>query len=270
MPSHDVMISALSHLPVAAESDLGYQRQSDTPLHSHLSTFPRTSPQQHSVSDLVHTRRRLPQLPVIAADPVLPYCQSDIQSRMPSTRDTADPPYTDTPSRQPEHTFSRSAAAVTSMLPGQPTEMPLSTTTRIHPPAVPMHDAPPSALPRPHAAPGDLPTGDDIIQRPAAPVDSRNLYTHSIDCLLADLTPPMHVPTQPIVPLSSENTQTTASRYVNIDSVPPLSTQRYANLPYYLNTTPYGSAPSSQPIELGQSNVIQPTTLHAAPYTFDT
>jgi len=49
---------------------------------------------------------------------------------MPSTRDTADPPYTDTPSRQPEHTFSRSAAAVTSMLPGQPTEMPLSTTTR--------------------------------------------------------------------------------------------------------------------------------------------
>ena len=137
----------------------------------------------------------------------------------------------DTLSRQPEYTFSRSllrsATAVTSMLPCQPAYTPTHTTTRVRPPStddvmtsalprpptVPMDDVltsalfdshgaltdqaythtPPhsqsrtfsrsfepactqstmtSALPRPPAALGDLPSVDDTIQRPADRVDA--------------------------------------------------------------------------------------------------
>ena len=218
-------------------------------------------------SGSVRTRRRLPRLPVAAASD-LGYLRHE----------------SDTLSRRPDHTFSRSASAVTSRLPHQlanaPTRPPpvdevmtsmvprplavpvdevmtsmvprplavpvdeVMISALPRPPAVPMHDAPTSALPRPLIAPGDLPFGDYTMQRPAAPVDSRNLYTHSIDRLLADLTPPMHVPTQPIVPLSSEHIQTTASEYVNTNFLPSLSAHAYANTPFH------GSVPSLPAMQL--------------------
>ena len=67
-----------------------------------------------------------------------------------------------------------------------------------------------SALPRPPAAPGDF--AYNTMQRPAERVDSRKMYTHSIEQLLADLpTPPP--PHRQLLPLSSVYTQTTATDY---------------------------------------------------------
>jgi len=182
---------------------------------------------------------------VMISASALPYPPANVETRLPRF---LDPPHTHdvltsalltdsahiyTPPYSQLHPFSRSAAAVTPTLPGQPAEMPLSTTTRVHPPAVPMHDTPTSALPRPLIVPGDLPFGDYTMQRPAAPVDSRNLYTNTAsEQLLAQLPPPMLVSTRPTLPLLSEHIQTTASQYVNRDFVPA---HRYANTPFDSN-----------------------------------
>jgi len=95
------------------------------------------------------------------------------------------------------------------------------------------------------------------------------VYTHSIEQLLADLPPPPHVRRQPIVSLSSVNTQTTANLYENTDFTTSLHAQRYADIPLYVNMSPYSSAPLSQPIQLGQSNVTNGNALYTQSYTSD-
>jgi len=117
--------------------------------------------------------------------------------------------------------------------------------------------------------PGDLAFIDDTVQRVADRVDSSNVYTHSIEQLLADLPPPPHVRRQPIVSLSSVNTQTTANLYENTDFTTSLHAQRYADIPLYVNMSPYSSAPLSQPIQLGQSNVTDGNALYTQSYTSD-
>ena len=126
-----------------------------------------------------------------------------------------------------------------------------------------------SALPRQLTVPGDLPFIDDTMQRVADRVDSSNVYTHSIEQLLADLPPPPHVRRQPILPLSSARIQTTASEYVNTDFTTSLHAQRYADTPLYVNTTLAGNAPPTLPIQLGQGNVTDVPNLYAQSYTFD-
>jgi len=82
---------------------------------------------------------------------------------------------------------------------------------------------------------------------------------------IADLPPPPHVRRQP-VPLSSERTQTTENLYDNTDFTTSLLAHRYADTPLYVNTSP-SNAPLSQAIAFGQSNVTQPSALHAGSYT---
>ena len=64
-------------------------------------------------------------------------------------------------------------------------------------------------------------------------------------------------------------TQTTANLYVNTDPTTSLSVQRYADIPLYVNMSPYSSAPLSQPIQLGQSNVTDTNALYAQSYISD-
>jgi len=126
-------------------------------------------------------------------------------------------------SRQPEHTFSRSAAAVTSVLSYQPATR---TSTRVRPPSagddvmtsalsrpltapsevltsalprLPSLVGPPSredvvtsALPRSLPVPGDLPYVDNTRQRDF--VADRNVYTHTSEQWLPEfsLPPPVH------------------------------------------------------------------------------
>jgi len=71
------------------------------------------------------------------------------------------------------------------------------------------------------------------------------------------------------VSLSSVNTQTTANLYENTDFTTSLSAQRYADIPLYVNTLPYSSAPLSQPIQLWQSNVTDGYALYTQSYTSD-
>jgi len=126
---------------------------------------------------------------------------------------------------------------MTSVLPRTPPIVPVDhvlTSALPHPPIMPVDDVlisalsrpstlvgPPSredvvtsALPRPLTVPGDLPYVDNAIQRPADSVDNRNnVCTHSIERLLADLTPPPHVCGQS-VPLLPDHTQASASEYI--------------------------------------------------------
>ena len=132
--------------------------------------------------------------------------------------------------RRPDHTFSRSASAMTSMFPGQPPHMSLSTTTHDTPIStlprplpVSTHNVLTSALPCPPAAPGDLPTGDAIMQRSTHRVDSGGL---------AHLPPPPP-PHRHLRPLSSVSVQTTATDHINTDFVPSLSAHAYANIPFH-------------------------------------
>jgi len=106
------------------------------------------------------------------------------------------------------------------------------------------------------------------MQRPVERVDSRNVYTHSIEQLLADLPSPPPVHRQSL-PLSSVRKQATASAYENTDFITSLSAHRYADTPLYVHTTPYSSAPLSQAIAFGQSNVTDVPSLYAQSYTFD-
>ena len=64
-------------------------------------------------------------------------------------------------------------------------------------------------------------------------------------------------------------TQTTANLYVNTDPTTSLSVQRYADIPLYVNMSPYSSAPLSQPIQLGQSNATDTNALYAQSYISD-
>ena len=186
-----------------------------------------TQPQSSAPSDLGYTQH-----------------QSDTLSRRPVTT-VSDPVHT----HIPVHTFPRSLepaytqSTVTSTLPRQPAYMPTRSPTLVGPP--PSDDVVTSALPRPPAAPGDLPSVDYTMQRVADRVDSRNVYAHSIEQLLADLPPPPPVHRQS-VPLSSVRTQATANLYENTDIITSLSAHRYADTPLYVNTTPYSSAPLSQ------------------------
>jgi len=121
-------------------------------------------------------------------------------------------------------------------------------------------------LPCQPTGPGDLAFIDNTVQR--SQYSDSNVYKHSMEQLLADLPPSPHVRRQP-VPLSSVYTQTTASLYVNTDFTTSLPAQRYADIPLYVNTSPYSTAPLSQPIERGQSNVTEASALYARSYTSD-
>ena len=135
-------------------------------------------------------------------------------------------------------------------------------------------------------------TGSVPMQRPAARVDDRDVYAHTDDQRPPHLPFSQPPPVHRQVPLLSE--QTTATHYVNRDPVPVLTVHSCADTPFdfnyqyspdnlplpplsthttvptYVNVPTHVNVPSSQITELGQSNVRQPTTLHAAPYTFDT
>jgi len=297
----------LPHLPVAAATDQGYLRhESDTLSRRPVAAFSRFLPEPASTQSTAMTSVMPPRTPTFLDPPA---------------RDDA---LISAFSRQPEHTFSRSASAVTSMLPCQlanaPTRPPpvddvmtsmvprpfavpadkvMTSTALPRLPVVPTHDVmtsiavtrplampvdemisalprPPAmpvdhamtstALPRPPlmddvltsalftehahihtpvhtfprplelagihstvpsalppAVPGELPTGDDIMPRPAAPVDSSKLA----------YLPPPPPPHRQLLPLLSETIQTTASDYINTAFVPSLSAHAYANLPFH-------------------------------------
>jgi len=206
---------------------------------------------------------------------------------LPQPSAPVNPGYTHTPPHLQLRTFPRSPpqpactqSTMTSMLPCQPAYMPTCTPTLLGPP--PTGDVLTSALPRPLTAPADF--AYDTMQRLADCVDNRNnVYTNSIEQLLAHLPPPPPVNTQS-VPLLSVCTQTTASAYVNTDSIPVLSAHRYAVTPFdsnyqnisanlslpslstYTNVPTNVNAPLSQAIALGPSNVTQPSALYAASY----
>ena len=215
------------------------------PVHS----FPREQPQSsHLGSHHVHTHT-LPRRPVTAVSDSLhaiPREMPQLTSALPRQLDTRATVTTDpVPAHMPVRAFSRSpqpactqsTQSMTSMLPGQPAEMPLGTTTRVRPLA--RHDVLISALPRPLSVPGDLPSVDYIMQRVADRVDNRsNVYTLSDEQWLPQLThlpPPPPVHRQPTVPLLSDIIQTTATAYVNQDPVPVLTAHRYANTPFDSN-----------------------------------
>jgi len=223
--------------------------------HVHTHTLPRRP--VTAVSDQLRAfPRSLPE-PACTQSPVtsmLP-CQLHIPHRMP----TRPPPTGDVLiSALPRPLTAPSEEVLTSALPRSP--------TLVGPPS--REDVVTSALPHPPTAPADF--AYDTMQRPADRVD-RNVYTNSSEQLLAELpsSPPPHVCRQPIVPLSPVCTQATANLYENTDVIPSLSAHRYADIPLYINTSPYSSAPLSQPIALGQSNVTQPSALYAASYTSD-
>jgi len=251
---HDVGISTLEPPYLSSESticrtDLQY-------------TQPQLSDRGYTPPHQSDTLSRRPI--TTAANLVLPQYQSDTQPRTPAATDITDHAST--------RTFSRSmpqSAGTQSML----TSALLRPSTLVRPPprdnvvtsALPRLPTVPgdsadradgrnmvtSVLPRPPAAPGEF--AYDTMQRPADRV-----YTHSIEQLLADLPTPPPVHRQPAVPLRSDRTQTTASEYVNMDSI---------TSPLYVNTMPYSSAPLST--AFGQPNVTQPSALHAASYTSD-
>jgi len=177
---------------------------------------------------------------VVASDPVFTQYQLDTQPRMPTIGAIAEHAYTHTPL----HTFSR------------PMTQPACTQSTVT-----------SALPCQLTVPGDFAFIDSTVQRSQYD-DSSNVYTPSIEQLLADLPPPPHVSRQPL-PLLSVRTQTTANPYENMDFTTSLSAHRYADTPLYVNTLPYSTAPLSQAIAFGQSNVTQPSALHAGSYTSD-
>jgi len=112
------------------------------------------------------------------------------------------------------------------------------------------HSTMTSALPRPPAAPGDLPTGDDTMQRPADRVDTRTRYTN-VEQLLADSSrlPPMA--SQPLLPDSIDTLfqstvpwlpaiQPTVHHYQNISAglSLPITVSTLANVPTYVGAPP--------------------------------
>jgi len=183
---------------------------------------------------------------------------------------------------------------MTSMLPCQPAYTPTHTTTRVRPPASddtltsalprqlvtratmsdPVHahmqahtfsrsmnepactqSTVTSALPRPPIAPGDF--AYYTMQRPADRVDSRNMYTNSVEQLLADLSRPPPMARQPLLPDSIDTsfdgsvpclpvTQPTVHDYQNISanlSLPSVST--HTNVPTHVSA-PLSYADNSQ------------------------
>jgi len=245
-------------------SDPGYTHQSDT--------LPRQLVTRATVTDSVHTFPR--EQPSAPSNPGYTQ-QSDMLSRRPVTA-VSDSLHAFPRSLEPACTQS----TMTSVLPCQPAYMPTRSPTLVGPP--PSDDVPISALSRPLTAPSEevltsalprpltlvgppyrehvvtsalprpLPVPADFaydtMQRPVDFVDNRsNVYTNSVEQLLAHLPPPPPVNRQS-VPLSSACTQTTASDYVNTDFIP----HRYADSQLYVNTTPYSSAPLSQAIAFEQ------------------
>ena len=264
----------------------------------------RIQPQPSAASDSVFTQYQPDTLP----------CQLVTRAAMP------DPVRT----HMQAHTFSRSMnepacthSTVTSTLPRQPACMPTRSPTLVGPP--PSDDAVTSALLDRHSVLTDLAYSDYTVQRSSDNVsflDRTNTVmsqrtdqllagfatrtSTASEQLLADLPPPPHVCRQPIVPLLSDRTQTTASEYVNTDSVPSLSAHMYADTPFdstvpclpiiqptvhnyqnisanlslpslstHTNVPTHVNAPLSQAIALGQSNVTQPNALYAASYASD-
>jgi len=167
-----------------------------------------------------------------ASDPVYMQHQSDTLPRMSVTCAIAAHTF---PRSPPELTYAH--PTVTSMLPCQPT------------------------------GPGESAFVDNAVQR--SQFDNSNVYTHSIEQLLADLPPPPHVYRQPMLPLSSVYTQTTANVYVNTDSTTSLPAQRYVDMPTYVNMSINSDASLSRPTGPGRSNVTDVTALYAHSYTFD-
>jgi len=241
-----------------------------------------TQPQWSDPGSTHHQRRRLPHLPVTTASdsvrthvpehtfsrflPEPASTQSTVTSMMPPRKPTfLDPParHDALTSALPRPPILPMHDAVTSALfdgHGMLTEQAYTHT----PPHSQLHPFPrslepagtqstmTSALPRPPTVPGSVPTVDYTIQRPADRVDSRKMYTHSVEQLLADLPTPPFVPRQPILPLSSVRTQTTASDYVNTDPIPSLSAHTYADTPFH-GTVP--SLPAIQPTVHDYQNI---------------
>jgi len=196
LTSQSPYFSSATNESTVCRFDLQYkQHQSDT-LHAHMpvQTVPRELPQPSTPGS--HHR-------------------SDALSRRPVTAVS-----------DPLHTFPRSPpqpactqSTMTSMLPWKPAythdDPPPSDDVLIsalpRPLTPPSEDVVTSALPHPLTAPADF--AYNAMQRPADCVDYRNVYTHSIE-QLAHLPPPPPVNRQS-VPLLSDNTQTTASAYMN-------------------------------------------------------
>jgi len=275
--------SARTHTPITFSR---LQPQPSTPGSHHVSdTLPRRP--VAAVADSVHTfSRELPQ-PSAPADPGYTHYQFDTPprlfplSRMPAAPAITDHAYTHTPPHLQLRTFPRSLepactqSTMTSVLPYQPVYSPpreevlisalprppslvrppyredVVTSAFLRPLTAPSEDVVTSALPHPLTAPVDF--AYNAMQRLADSVDNRNnVYTNSLEPWLTEFPPPPHVNTQS-VPLLSDNTQTTANLYENTDNIiPSLSAHRYADLPMYVNTTPYSSAPLSQAIAFDQ------------------
>jgi len=238
--------------------------------HHESDTLPRQLVTRATVTDSVHT-----------------FSRELLQPSAPSN-----PGYTHTPPHLQLRTFPRlppqpacTQSTMTSMLPRTPPIVPVDdvltsalprTLTLVGPPS--REDVVTSALPRPLTAAADF--AYDTTQRPVDCVDNRNnVYTHSVEQWLPQLPPPPHICRQPIVPLSSVCTQTTASACVNTDSIPVLSAHRYADnyqnvsanlslppLSTHTNVPTNVNSPSSQAIALGQSNITDVPNLYAASY----
>jgi len=240
-------------LPQLQPSNLGSHHESDTCSRLPVQTFPREMPQLTSALPRQLDTRAIMSDPVHAHMPVRAFSRSVLQ-----------PPCTQ--------------STMTSMLSWQPPCVPTRSPTHVDPP--PSDHVLISALPRPLPVPGDLPYVDNAMQRVTQRVDNTNVCTHSIERLLADLTPPPPVNRQS-VPLLSEHTQTTATEYMNTDSIPSLLAHRYADyyqnisanlslpsLSTHTNVPTHVSVPLSQ-VALGQSNVTQPNALYAVSYASD-
>jgi len=227
LTSQPPYLSSATNEPTVCRTGLPYTQPqpSDPGSHHESDTLPRQLVTRATVFDPVHAPvhtfpRELPQ-PSAPSDPGYTH-QSDTFSRRPVTAVS-----------DPGHAFPRlltqpacTQSTMTSMLPCQPAYMPTRSPILVGPP--PSDDVLTSALPRPLTVPGDLPSVDTAMQRPVDRVDNRNVYTHSVEQWLPQLPPPPHVCKQQSVPLLSDRTQTTASDYVNTNSVPSLSPHRYA------------------------------------------
>ena len=223
--------------------DLQYQHHQPDTLHAHMPVraFPRELPQpsvlgSHHVPDTsrmpaatagtdhVHTHTLPRQLDTraIVSDPVCTFSRSPPQPACTHSTMTSALPY------QPVYSPPREEVLISALprLPSlvrPPYREDVVTSALPHPPTRPppsREDVVTSALPRPLPAAPDF--AYDTMQRPAYPVDDRN-----VEQLLAQLPslPPVHRQ----VPLSSAHIQTTASAYVNTDHIPVLSPHRYTS-----------------------------------------
>ena len=187
-----------------------------------------------------------------------PFREDVMTSVMPPRTPTfLDPPASDEAlisafSCQPEHTFSQSTQSMTSMLPRPLTPSRDDVMTSMLP-----HDVMISALTRLPTVPGSV-----SMQRPAARVDARNMYTN-VEQLLTDSSRLPSMATQPLLPDSIDTlfhgsvpclpaVQHTAHQYQNISatlSLPTVSTLAHA--PTYVGAPQWSYTENSQRVPIG-------------------